>query len=189
MIDSPPAGPAAGYPALLDALHGAAAPGRLVASAGGRVLASRAALPLAPDDGLARFGVAWTTAEPTYGEPAAAFTRGLLDLHCEVLRRTLAHAMAWLDGRTAEGSTLLARQLLQGGCADAAVEIAECESMCAAPDAVSPDVGWLISRRLVAAGRGLLDLLGAYGFLSDGVAADLYLAEVTANVYLHPGTE
>jgi hypothetical protein len=188
------------YPTLLDALHETVAPGRLVASATGHVLASRAALPLAPDSGLTRFGVAWINAGPLPDSAIGArvsntkadrerFGRGLLDLHCDLLRGALRHGMRWLDGRTAEGSSLLARQLNQGASADAAVQIAECEAMCADLDGAGPEIRWLISRRLTATGRGLLDLLGAAGFLSDGVAAELYLAELTGNVYLHPGTE
>lgn len=197
-----PAAPAAaptGYPALLDALHEAVAPGRLVAAATGHVLASSLALPLAPEGPLTRFGVVWTRVDPSGVEADARITAaeadrerfalGLIDLRGALLRRVLRHCMDWLDGRTADGSTLLARQLNQGACADIAVEIAECAAMRADADGVGPELLALIGRRQTATGRRLLDLLGAFGFLSDGVAGELYLAELTANVYLHPGTE
>jgi hypothetical protein len=194
-----PADPAAWprvYPALLDALHETTAPGRLVASAAGYVLASREALPAAPEHGIARFGAAWTSAAGASGarigtdpEALERFGRGLLDLHCVLLREALRHTMRWLDGRSAEGSSLLARQLNQGACADVAVEIAECEAMIARLDPAAPDISALISRRLTVAGRDLLDLLGAAGFLGDGPGGDLYLAELARNIYLQQGAE
>lgn len=196
--DAPAAAPT-GYPALLDALHEAVAPGRLVAAATGHVLASSLALPLAAEGPLTRFGVAWTRVDPSGVEADARitgaeadrerFALGLIDLRGALLRRVLRHCMDWLDGRTADGSTLLARQLNQGACADIAVEIAECAAMRADADGAGPELLALIGRRQTATGRRLLDLLGAFGFLSDGVAGELYLAELTANVYLHPGTE
>jgi hypothetical protein len=195
--DGPAAAPA-GYPALLDALHEEVAPGRLVAAATGHVLASSLALPLAAESPLTRFGVAWTRVDPLAGpDPRIAaaeadrvrFALGLFDLRGALLRRVLRHCMDWLDGRTAEGSSLLGRQLNQGACADIAVEIAECAAMRADLDGTDPEAVALIGRRQTATGRRLLDLLGAFGFLSDGVAGELYLAELTANVYLHPGTE
>jgi hypothetical protein len=187
-----------GYPALLDALHEAVAPGRLVAAATGHVLASSLALPLVPEGPLTRFGVAWTRVDPHAASDARItvadadrerFALGLIDLRGALLRRALRHCMDWLDGRTAEGSSLLGRQLNQGACADVAVEIAECAAMRADLVGADPEVLPLIGRRQTATGRRLLDLLGAFGFLSDGVAGELYLAELTANVYLHPGTE
>jgi hypothetical protein len=189
MTGSPTANGPTGYPVLLDALHEAVTPGRLVASAGGYIVASSSALPTAPDRGLARFGVAWATAKPESAQDREQFGLGLLSLHCDVLRRTLAHALAHLQARTAEGKSLLTRQQIQATLADAAMEIRECESACAGLRDVTPRAHWSVSQRLVEAGRLLLDLLGASGFLSDGLAADLCLAEVTSNVYLHPGTE
>jgi hypothetical protein len=189
MTGNPTADGLTGYPMLLDALHEAVTPGRLVASAGGYVVASSSALPTAPDRGLARFGVAWATANPETGPDRERFGLGLLGLHCDLLRRTLAHALAHLEARTAEGKSLLTRQQIQAALADAAVDIRECESACAGLPDITPGALWSVSQRLVGTGRTLLDLLGASGFLADGLAADLCLAEVTSNVYLHPGTE
>ncbi|GAB7046495.1 hypothetical protein [Catenuloplanes indicus] len=177
-----------GYPASLDALHEATAPGRLVASAGGHVVASSAALPLVDGD-LSRFGAAWATAGQDTEPAAGQFRLGLLRLHTALLRDTVTKAMATLDGRTADGTSLLSRQLIQGALADAAAEIRECEQMYLMPGPPGVAKDWLISQRLIATGRRLLDLFGARGFLADGPAVDLFLAEVTSNVYLHPGTE
>src|SRR4051794_34001107 len=53
------------YPALLDALHGQAGPGTLIASATGYVLASPALLPGAPPGPLTRFGLAVARHRPS----------------------------------------------------------------------------------------------------------------------------
>ncbi|MDG4773648.1 hypothetical protein [Solwaraspora sp. WMMD792] len=196
MNPAPPASPnPAGtpYPLVLDALHRRAAAGRLVASPTGHVLASTVALPDAPPGPLTRFGlaVAEATPESAFGEGPAAdrFASALLPAHRELLDTTLGHALRHLEGRTSGDTTLLAKQLVVGQLADIALRLAE--------DAFVPEVRrhadryarWRCHLRLVDIGRDLLRLLGASGFLADGPAGDLHLAEVVGNVYLHPDTE
>jgi hypothetical protein len=200
------------YPALLDALHERCGAGRLTASPGKYVLASPARLPGTADGPLRRLELALAVAEPMpsaeapsrapqsgpagndrqHGEPASGpgaadrFAAGLLALHRELLRRTLRHAMSHLEGRTSDGTSLLSRQLIQGQLADVAMALSAEETMPAARGDADA-ARWRSHQRMVAAGRELVRLLGASGFLTDSPAADLYLAEVAGNVYLHPG--
>lgn len=115
------------------------------------------------------------------------FAIGLLAMHRELLRKTLRHALCHLDGRTSGGTTLLSRQLVQGQLADVAMALSVEEAMPPARREADPPARWRSHQRMVAAGRELVRLLGASGFLADGPAGDLYLAEVAGNVYLHPG--
>jgi hypothetical protein len=181
------------YPAMLDALHARAVRSRLVSSPTGHVLASPGRLPDAPPGPLHRLGLAVAEAGPeaAFGEGRAAdrFAAGLLETHRELLRLVLARAIGHLDGRTSAGSTLLSMQMVEGQLADIAMAIN-------ADEAVPPQLRdadrasrWRSHLRLVAAGRQLVRLFGASGFLADGPGADLYLAEVTGNVYLHPELE
>ena len=121
-----------GYPGLLDALHERAAPGTLVASPTGHVLASPTVLPAAPPGPLARFGLAVAINHPAavaVGPPADRFADGLLDLHHDLLRAALRHALHHLGERTSGGTTLLNKQLVQGQLADVARSLAEDEVM------------------------------------------------------------
>jgi hypothetical protein len=180
------------YPHRLDALHERVAPGSAVPSPTGLVLASHDKIPDAPVHPLNRFGLAFrrAAAEERATAPATTdrFAAGLLALHRELLRRTLDHAVVHLGSRTSGGGDLLSKQLVQAGLADVAIVLAEEE---AALDAGGgdPPLRWRSHRRLTAAGRVLLRLLGASGFLADGPGGELYLAEAAGNVYLHPGTE
>ncbi len=180
------------YPGLLDALHEQAAPGALIASATGYVLASPAVLAVAAPGPLTRFGLAVArhqSAAVAVGPPADRFADGLLDLHHYVLRGALRHALRHLGERTSGGTTLLSKQLVQGQLADIA--------QCLAEDDVLPrhrrqgdrPARWRTHERLADAAGDLLMLLGASGFLACAPATDLHLAVVTGNVYLHPGTD
>jgi hypothetical protein len=181
------------YPRALDALHERTAPGRLVSSPTGHLLASVDALPGTPPGPFARIGLAVSDAghDSAYGTGATAdrFARGLLDLHRDLLQQALRHAIAHLADRTSGGTTLLSMQLVQGQLADIALRLSEDDAM--PPERRDADrrARLRTHQRLVAIGRSLLHLLGASGFLADGPAGDLYLAEVTGNVYLHPETE
>jgi hypothetical protein len=176
------------YPALLDALHEQCGPDTLTASPTEYVLASSATLPGAADSPLRRLGLAFATAGSA-AEPGTAerFACGLLTLHRDLLRRALRHALYHLDGRTSAGTTLLSRQLVQGQLADIAMTLSAEDAMPPARREADPPARWRSHQRMVAAGRELVRLLGASGFLVDSPAADLYLAEVAGNVYLHPG--
>jgi hypothetical protein len=122
------------------------------------------------------------------GTPDEPLGDRLLELHRTLLRRGLAHAMAHLDQRFSEGTSLLARPQLQADLADVAMELRESEL----PDsgAGDPDrLRWARHQRLTIAGRTLLRLLGASSMLIDGPGGDLFLMELLGNAWLHPGTE
>jgi hypothetical protein len=175
---SAPDGASASYLEALDALHERIAPGRLVSSPTGHVVASAARLP----GSLSILGLAAVAAKPESGPVADLFAVELLDLHRDLLRRTLREVMSHLAARTSDGSALLAKQLIQGELADIAMRLGEAEAM----PADDRWTRWQTHRQLVIQGRRLLRLLGARGFLADGPAAALHLAEVTGGAYLHP---
>ncbi|MEE6261667.1 acyl-CoA dehydrogenase family protein [Plantactinospora sonchi] len=209
-----PSPPARRLADALDDLHHRVSPAGMVPSPTGHVLASTVALPGAPSGPLTRFGLAVLPAAtgdtnpaadrpatdrpwdgrssdlPAVAVPAAvaeAFARGLLDLHRLLLHEVLRHTLGHLGARTSDGATLLARQLVQAQLAEVAIRLAEVE---ATPETRRDEDAagrWRTHRRLVGIGRDLLRLLGASGFLVDGPAGDLHLAEVVGNVYLHPG--
>ncbi len=184
--------PVGEYPGLLDALHEQTAPGGLVASASGYVLASPAVLAAAPSGPLARFGLALAIHHPAavaVGPPADRFADGLLDLHHQLLRGALRHALGHLDGRTSGGTTLLNKQLVQGQLADVAQCLSEDGAMPLRRRQGDRAARWRTHQRLADAASHLLMLLGASGFLACAPATDLHLAVVTGNVYLHPGSE
>jgi alkylation response protein AidB-like acyl-CoA dehydrogenase len=176
---------AAPYPILLDALHERC--GGLTASPAGHVLASPARLPDAADGPMRRLGLAVSAGHPAESGAVDRFASGLLALHRDVLRRVLKQALGHLEGRTSAGTSLLSRQLVQGQLADAAMALNAEEAMPPDRREADPPARWRSHQRMVAVGRALIRLFGASGFLTDGPAADLHLAEVTGNVYLHPG--
>ena len=171
------------YPALLDALHDRTAGDHLVASAAGVVVASRDTV--TGENPLTRFGLGVDRSEPDPADVLDRFADGLLDLHRDLLRQGIAHAVEHLNSRTSGDTTLLDRQLVQASLADVAIEVRESEAL-RPHDAATR---WRAHQGLVQAGRLLLTLLGASSFLVSGPGGDLHLAEVTGNVYLHPGEE
>lgn len=176
------------YPALLDALHERCGSGGLTTSPAEYALASSAKLPGTADSPLRRFGLAFVMAESATAPGAAdQFAIGLLAVQRDLLRRVLRHALRHLDGRTSAGTSLLSRQLVQGQLADIAMALNTEETMPPARREADPACRWRSHQRMVTAGRELVRLLGASGFLADSPAADLYLAEMAGNVYLHPG--
>jgi hypothetical protein len=181
------------FPARLDDVHRQAAHGRLVASPTGHVVASTAALPDAPPGPLHRLGLAVVDAGPDSvfgaGRGADRFAVGLIEAHRALLRDGVAEAIRHLGGRSSAGSTLLAKQMVEGQLADVAMALREDEAVPVSQWSADRQSRWRAHRRLVAAGRQLMRLFGASGYLAGSVAVDLYLAEVTGNVYLHPQTE
>jgi len=117
------------------------------------------------------------------------FATGLLDLHHDLLRGALQHAIDHLAARTSGGTALLNKQLIQGQLADAARDLAEDEAMPADRRSRDPAARWRTHERLITTGHHLLMLLGASGFLAWAPATDLHLAVITGNVYLHPGAD
>ncbi|MFC6020144.1 acyl-CoA dehydrogenase family protein [Plantactinospora solaniradicis] len=179
------------YPGMLDALHRRVCSGELVPAPTGYVAASVTALPTAEPTPFARFGLAvapWPgPAVPA--DVAARFASGLLDLNRAVLRRALDQAVRHLGERSSEGTSLLAKQLVQAQLADIAMGLREDEVMPPERRSGDPAARWRTHQRLVRLGRAVLYLFGASGFLVGGPAGEIYLAEVTGNIYLHPGTE
>ncbi|MEU7941516.1 hypothetical protein [Microbispora bryophytorum] len=175
------------YPALLDALHADVASDRFVASPSGRVLASARALGGDGTRRFTRFGLACVPAPGGSARDdvtAGRFGEGLLTLQREVVHRTLTHTIARLGERASEGTSLLTRPQLQADLADVAMELQEAAAEPA--EETGRDVRWARHMRLTRAGRVLLRLLGGYSMLAGGPGVDLYLAEVTGNVYLQP---
>jgi hypothetical protein len=168
------------YPSRLDALHATVAPGFYVASVRGQVLASVGTLGSAGPESLLRLGLACTAAPPSAVRDRAAFADGLLAMQLDVLRRTLTGAMARLDGRVSEGTSLLGRPQVQADLADVAMVIQET----AAEPAGTWRGRWACHLRMVGAGRRLLRLFGGHAMLLDSPAGDLYLTEVAGNLYL-----
>jgi hypothetical protein len=181
------------YPRALDALHQRTAPGRLVSSPTGHVLASPALLPDAPPGPFTPLGLAVADAGADsafgIGPTADRFAAGLLHLHAEALRDTLQHALHHLSSRTSAGATLLSRQLVQGEIADIAMSLAEHQAMPFDHRDADRHARWRAYLRLVAGGRRALRLFGASGFLASGPGGRLHLAEAVGNVYLHPAVE
>jgi hypothetical protein len=181
------------FPERLDEVHRQAASSRLVASPTGHVLASPAALPGAPPGPLHRLGLAVADAGPDSvfgaGRAADRFAVGLVEAHRALLRDGIAEAVQHLGGRTSAGSTLLAKQMVEGQLADVAMALSEDGAVPSSRWTADRHSRWRAHQRLVAAGRQLMRLFGASGFLAGSVAVDLYLVEVTGNVYLHPQTE
>ncbi|WP_422769926.1 hypothetical protein ACN28C_24795 [Plantactinospora sp. WMMC1484] len=178
-----------GYPRALDELHRRVGSGEPVPAPTGHVAVPVTAPPSVEPSPLHRFGLAVLPGprQPAPAEVAAVFATGLLDLHRAVLRRAFDEAVRHLGERSSERASLLARQLVQAQLADIAMALREDEAM--PPERRSADVAarWRAHQRLVRLGRTVLYLFGAAGFLLDGPAGDLYLAEVTGNLYLHPG--
>ncbi|AEW96629.1 MULTISPECIES: hypothetical protein [Streptomycetaceae] len=177
-----------GFARALDACHDAAAPGALVASGDGWVIASTARLPGGvPVPGGAGAAVAMAGGAPAApAEVLEAFADGLVRLHREAVRGVLDAAVARLDQRRSEGANLLNRQLVQGAVADVALVLSEAEDLLALAD---PTAGRRrhVHRRLVTAGRAALQLHGASGFVATGPGSLLHLTELLGNTYLHPG--
>jgi hypothetical protein len=161
------------YPTQLDALHARVAGTGLVASPSGHVLFS----------GGAPLGLVF---ERRPADRCAEFADGLLDLHRDLLAAAVAHALRHLDARHSEGAPLLSRPQIQADLAEIATDV----RLAATPAGVVDDrIRWSRYRQLCAAGRRLLRLLGASSMVATGPAADIYLAELAGNVYLHPGDD
>jgi hypothetical protein len=171
------------YPDQLGRLHARVGGDRLVASAAGHVIAPSRSAATRAGQGPTHFAGERLGLTAGNGVPGCPdeFAEGLLDLHRDLLAAAVGHAIAHLDARHSEGAPLLARPQIQAELAGIAAEL----RLDAAP--VAGNSRWARHRRLVAAGRGLLHLLGASSMLAGGPGADLYLAELTGNVYLHPG--
>lgn len=200
------------YAALLDAAHDAAArdsgaPDAVLVGPGGFAYATPRRLAGGPSwlcaatgrrlhhaDVLqvdnrvaARFGVSCarlTTTDP--GDATAArpdlLRHHLLRAHSELLAHVVELTVTDLDRRTAAGSPLLGRQLVQAGIADAALLTEETRGLL--DGGADHDTHPILFARLVRGGRALLRLLGAASFLADGPGGALLTAEQVGTLYL-----
>lgn len=169
----------------LDACHDKAAPGGVVVSARGWVIASAERVDGDPVPG------GWTELScARHGNPSPpavrlAFARELVALQRRTLAELLDLAVTRLEQRSSEGSNLLNRQLVRGSVADVALGLSEADDL----SRLDPQArrAWLVHRDLVACGRTMVKLFGASGFLDDRPGRLVHLLELVGNTYLHPG--
>ncbi|MER6385811.1 hypothetical protein ACWDBD_35085 [Streptomyces sp. NPDC001118] len=172
--------------AALDDCHDQAAPGDVVVSPRGWVIASAARV---ADGAVVPGGWAELHAArretPSPARQQALFADGLLRLQRQTLHRLLDAVVRRLEERTADGANLLNRQLVRGAVADVALALSEADDLSDQPGETRRR--WLIHQDLVAAGRTLIKLYGASGFTAEGPGHLVHLLELLGNTYLHPG--
>jgi hypothetical protein len=174
------------YATGVDACHDAVAgPAGTVGAPSGIAVASRRRLPGEPLPG--GDVLSWHAVPASDERTLAEFAARLVRLQWHTVRAHLDAALGHLTERTSKGAPLLEHELVRGAIADVALALSEAESLLDLPPTAARR--WRVHLRLVSAGRTLLKLFGAAGFLADGPGGVLYLAELTGNVYLHPGTE
>lgn len=176
------------FASSLDACHERAAPGGVVASRNGWIVASGQRTIGEPVPGGAGMVLAASSAAPPDLDALPAFETALVQLQWDTLRTVLDDVVSWLGQRTFEGSGLLSRQLIQGTIAEVAMALSDSASLLDLPNSGGERL-WQVHLTLVAAGRSLVKLYGAAGFVSDGPGSAVHLAELLGNVYLQPGTE
>jgi len=175
----------AAFAADLDACHDKAAPGAVVVSARGWVIASASRVDGAPaPGGWAELSFA-RRENPSPAAVRLAFATELVLLQRRTLAELLELAVTRLEQRTSEGANLLNRQLVRGSVADVALRLSEADDL----RRLDPRArrAWLIHRDLVACGRTMVKLFGASGFVDDRPGRLVHLMELVGNTYLHPG--
>ncbi len=120
-------------------------------------------------------------------DPRLSWAADLCRGHLDLVRGLLDRAVDHLNSRTLDGTPLLSRQHPQALIADAAMDLAEAAECLAAAANVAQVAD--IHRRAVAAGRSVIRLLGASGFVQAGPGGDLYAAELTCRLYLDAGAD
>jgi hypothetical protein len=170
----------------VDACHDAVAgPAGTVGAPAGIAVASRRRLPGEP----LRAGdvLCWHAMPASDERTLAEFAARLVRLQWHTVGAELDDVLGHLTERTSKGAPLLEHELVRGAIADVALALSEAASLLELPPTAARL--WRLHLRLVSAGRTLLKLFGASGFLTDGPGGVLYLAELMGNVYLHPETE
>ncbi|MEV7805583.1 acyl-CoA dehydrogenase family protein [Microbispora sp. NPDC088329] len=121
-------------------------------------------------------------------ELAPELVAGLAAARLGVARRLLDLAIEHLTRRHADGEPIIRRQLVQGTVADALAAIDMCRHM--ARQASAPAAGRLHAR-IGEIGWWIATLFGAAGYLTDHPAAELYVSELVADVWVEwcPGEE
>jgi hypothetical protein len=170
----------------VDACHDAVAgPVSTVGAPCGIAVASWQRLPGEPLRGVD--ALSWHAAPASDERTLAEFAPRLVRLQWNTVRAELDDVLDHLTQRTSKGVPLLEHELVRGAIADVALALSEAASLLDLPPAGARL--WRVHLRLVSAGRTLLKLFGASGFLTDGPGGVLYLTELMGNVYLHPETE
>ncbi|WP_199566927.1 hypothetical protein [Streptomyces triticagri] len=93
--------------------------------------------------------------------------------------------LKWLAERESEGSSLLMKQMVKGALAEVLIE--QLEIAAVLESGPSAPVVERLQEQITGADRGLLRLLGAYGFTGDGPGRDAYASELLADVYRGAG--
>jgi hypothetical protein len=123
---------------------------------------------------------------PGTADRPSRWTTGLAWLRLGLSERLLDQCLTYLHARTTAGRPLLDMQLVRGDLADGYVDLLEVDTLLT--QGPGPHLGsdplWRVHQRITRAGRALLRLLGASGFLADGPGRDAYLSELLANIYV-----
>jgi hypothetical protein len=119
------------------------------------------------------------------GPAVAAWLHGLAALRLDLSSALLSRCVSYASRRRSGDAPLLAQQLVMGALAEA---LAEQLTVRAVLDGGRADERLLADahRRVTAADRRLLPLLGASGFLADGPGQTAYVSELLADAAL-PG--
>lgn len=141
-----------------------------------------------------RPGDAGERASRARSDPAADAI-GLAAVRIGVAEAALDRATAHLSGRTADGTPLAGRQLVQGAIADAVVALELCAAALepdaaaeatAAEGTAAEDAAADVHRRLADTEWSIARLFGGSGYLLDGPARALYLARLVADAWTAP---
>jgi len=121
-------------------------------------------------------------------EVLAGFRYHLLAAHTALLTEVIDITVVDLAERTAEGTPLLGRQLVQAGLADAVLLVDEVRGLLDLGIAAELTSCAVVFSRVVRGGRALLRLLGAASFLIDGPGGAVLTAEHVGTLYLTTGS-
>ncbi|MER5311951.1 hypothetical protein ABT034_29640 [Streptomyces sp. NPDC002773] len=158
---------------------------------GGAVLTTRTTRPGPDGDSLPGApggapGAAYTLGT---GGPGATYALGLVWLRLGLSEGLRAACVARLAQRRTGDSTLLQQQLVKGTVADVLVEHLEVRAVLtgAAPGALDTGMLHHLHRRITAADREQVRLLGASGYLRDSPGMTVHVSELLAEA--HTGGE
>ncbi|OXM65514.1 hypothetical protein CF165_22870 [Amycolatopsis vastitatis] len=126
------------------------------------------------------------------GDGGELWRSGLVWLRLGLSEGLLDHCVGYLGGRRCGDTTLLRQQMVMGSVADVLIEHQEAGAVLAEfegaglplPEATATH----LQRQLTSAGRTLLRLLGASGFVAGGPGETAYLSELLAEAHTRPGS-
>ncbi|MFI6206350.1 hypothetical protein ACIBAI_08095 [Streptomyces sp. NPDC051041] len=118
-------------------------------------------------------------------EQRAAYALGLVWLRLGLSEALRAACLAYLARRRSGDSTVLQQQLVKGTIADVLVEHLEIRAVLTAAEPGDLPLAMLhhLQRRITAADREQVRLLGASGYLTDSPGMTAYVSELLAEVY------